>query len=304
MDRRQRLVDVSVVVATRDRWPALAVSLEHLSELPEKPHVYVVDNASSDGTPSLVRRLFPEVRVVALPRNIGSGARNVGARLADTSLVAFCDDDSWWEPGSLLYAKALFDDNPRLAALAARVLVGEEAEPDPVTVAMAAGPLGDSGRPEVTGFLACSVVVRRSAFLAAGGFEPAYIVGGEEELLALDLRASGWSLVFEAETTVRHHPQSGGVRPRRRRTQLANSLTTALNRLPAREVARRAAIALAQVARHPSDVSAIAATRRSFWVAGGRRPVPAEVWRPHLQDEVRFRSVLQGRVPSPEPQER
>ena len=39
----------------------------------------------------------------------------------------------------------------------------------------------------VLGFLACGAVVRRSAFVQAGGFDPVVHFGGEEERLALDL---------------------------------------------------------------------------------------------------------------------
>jgi hypothetical protein len=39
--------------------------------------------------------------------------------------VAFCDDDSWWSAGALREAADVFDRCPRLAAVAARTLVGE-----------------------------------------------------------------------------------------------------------------------------------------------------------------------------------
>src|SRR3982750_561505 len=61
--------EVSVVVATRNRAEALRHTLDRLRRLPERPEVIVVDNASTDGTPDLVRRDFPEVRVLRLPRN-------------------------------------------------------------------------------------------------------------------------------------------------------------------------------------------------------------------------------------------
>ncbi|WP_040905829.1 glycosyltransferase family 2 protein, partial [Streptomyces griseoflavus] len=58
---------VGVVIATRDRRDRLAVTLSRLRELPERPEILVVDNASTDGTREMVARDFPGVRVLALP---------------------------------------------------------------------------------------------------------------------------------------------------------------------------------------------------------------------------------------------
>src|SRR3954471_8265332 len=92
---------------------------ELLASLPrhEAP-VILVDNASMDGTADAVRAALPHVRVVRLPENLGAVARNVGVALAETELVAFADDDSWWAPGALSLASALFSRHPRMAVLA------------------------------------------------------------------------------------------------------------------------------------------------------------------------------------------
>ena len=62
---------MSVVVITRNRREQLVRTLSRLAELPERPPVILVDNASDDGTAGLVKGLFPHVRVVALRRTRG-----------------------------------------------------------------------------------------------------------------------------------------------------------------------------------------------------------------------------------------
>jgi GT2 family glycosyltransferase len=110
----------TVVIATRDRRQALLETLERLDQLPEPPPIFVVDNQSSDGTPDAVRRRHPTVSVIEAGRNLGGGARTLGATRAGTPYVAFCDDDSWWAPGSLERAAELLDENARLAASSRR----------------------------------------------------------------------------------------------------------------------------------------------------------------------------------------
>ncbi len=173
---------VSVVMITWNRRAEVLHSLGHLTALPERPRIVVVDNGSEDGTATAVAERFPGVEVVQAGRNLGAAARTLGVRHVQSPYVAFCDDDTWWEPGSLRRAADLFDRHPRLAVLTARVLVGPANEEDPVCRELEKSPLpteaGMPGRP-LLGFLAGASVVRRAAFLEAGGFEPRFFIGGE-----------------------------------------------------------------------------------------------------------------------------
>jgi N-acetylglucosaminyl-diphospho-decaprenol L-rhamnosyltransferase len=179
---------VGVVIATRNRRMQLEATIERLLSLPERPPVLVVDNASTDGTPTAVRRRFGDrVEVIALAANRGAGARNVGLEAIGTPYAALCDDDSWWAPGALASAAATLDRRPKAAVLAARVLVGDDHRLDPVCAQMRDSPLGE----RVLGFVACGAVLRTRAVLAVGGFDERYGIGGEEYRLALDLAAAG-----------------------------------------------------------------------------------------------------------------
>src|SRR5690606_37162805 len=85
----------SIVVLTRNRAAELCCSLRHLVLLPGSLPVIVVDNASTDGTPEIVRRCFPQVDLVTCDVNRGAAGRNAGVARVRTPVVAFCDDDTW-----------------------------------------------------------------------------------------------------------------------------------------------------------------------------------------------------------------
>jgi GT2 family glycosyltransferase len=231
---------ITVVVATRNRRDRLMETLPRHAA----PTV-LVDNNSDDGGPDQVASAFPSVDLIRLAENRGAAARNVGVQRSGTPYVAFADDDSYWEPGSLARAAKLLDAYPRVGLLTARVLVGTEARVDPTSTAQAAAPLGvpdDAPGPSVLGFLACAVVVRRDAFRSVGGFWPELHVYGEEALLAMDLAAAGWQLCYTPELTVRHLPQPAGRdNGARRRREARNRLLTAMLRRPPSVVARTAA---------------------------------------------------------------
>ncbi|WP_051301613.1 glycosyltransferase family 2 protein [Actinomadura rifamycini] len=262
---------VTIVVATRDRAPELRRSLAR-----HAAPVIVADNASADGTADAAAAAG--ARVLRLPGNRGAAARNAGAVEAGTRYVAFADDDSWWAPGSLARAVEILDAHPRVALLAARVLVGPEERLDPVSAEMAAAPLGRPDGlpgPAVLGFLACSAVVRRDAFLDVGGFSDVLHFAGEEELLALDLAAAGWGMAYVPELVVHHHP-SREVRDQawRRARETRNRLLTAWLRRPPAVVARTAAAAL----RTPDGRAGLAAAVRVLpRVLRDRRSLPPAV---------------------------
>ncbi|HEY4428581.1 MAG TPA: glycosyltransferase [Solirubrobacteraceae bacterium] len=277
-ERRRGEHRTTAVVITRDRSGQLLRSLERLLALPERPHIVVVDNASRDGTAGAVRRRFPAVELIALERNVGAAARNVGVSAARTPYVAFSDDDSWWSDGALGRAADLLDARPRLALVAARILVGPAERLDPTCLLMAQSPLG--GTPElpgqaVLGFLACGAVVRRSAFQAVGGFRLEDGVGGEEQLLAVDLAGAGHELAYVPAITAHHHPlarrEDWGVR---RSERMRNDLWFAwLRRSFAHAAGRTCRLAVSALV-DPHARSALGgALRRAPQVLARRRPV-------------------------------
>jgi GT2 family glycosyltransferase len=200
----------------------------------------------------------------------------------DTPYVAFSDDDSWWAPGALARAAALFDANPRLGLLAARILVGADERLDPVCAVMRESPLdagdGGPGRP-VLGFVACGAIVRRAAYLAVGGFDARYGIGGEERPLAIDLAAAGWQLRYVDEVVAHHHPAGGGgVRPGRRAAELRNDVWSAWLHRPAGAALRRTAGLVRRSGPRAHTAAGLAqALRGAPWVARERRVVPADV---------------------------
>jgi GT2 family glycosyltransferase len=267
---------IGIVILTHDRRDEALRTLEHLPHRDDIP-VIVVDNASSDGTVDAVRARYPATRIVRLPRNAGAAGRNAGVLACRARYIAFCDDDTWWDAATLEHAAAALDRHPGLAVVTARVLVGDDAREDPASTRMAASPfpntLAIEGR-EVLGFLAGACMFRRTAFVAAGGYEPRLFIGREERLLAIDLLTLGWRMAYVPAAVVHHRPSRIRNRSARQQLLLRNGLWCAWLRRPFASAVRETVALCREGHRDGALVTSVLAALCGLpWIIGARRIV-------------------------------
>ncbi|MEV6793316.1 glycosyltransferase [Streptomyces sp. NPDC051320] len=271
----------TVVIITKDRCQELLRTLKSLQALPEQPPVIVTDNGSADGTADAVARNFPEVLLLRPGRNLGAVGRNLAVSRVGTPYVAFCDDDTWWDPGALRAAGDLLDERPGLAAVTARIIVEPAGEEDPVVADMRDSPLSGPDwlpGPALGSFLAAATVMRTDAFRDVGGFHPGLWFGGEEELLSTDLLRRGWWLSYVESLTIHHAASTVRDSTVRRIVGLRNTLWYTWLRRPLMPALRRTGYLLRTVPRDAASVRAFARAVAGLpWVLRQRDPVPPEL---------------------------
>jgi len=87
---------VTVNILSFNRKDELRNTLQKVYEQSYKNiEVIVVDNASSDGSPQMVKKEFPEVILVELEKNIGIAGWNTGFEIAKGEYVLVLDDDAY-----------------------------------------------------------------------------------------------------------------------------------------------------------------------------------------------------------------
>jgi GT2 family glycosyltransferase len=286
---------VTVVMITHDRRPEVLRTLGRLTRLPERPPIIVVDNGSSDGTAAAVARAYPEVTLIAAGRNLGAVGRNLAVEQVRTELVAFCDDDTWWEPGALAQAVDVLDAHPRLASVTGRIAVEPGGREDPIVPELQSSPVPAPPwlpGPALLSILAGASVLRVAPFREAGGFHPRLWLGGEEELLSADLAARGWHLCYLDHVTVHHQPSRVRDAHLRRRHGIRNTLWFTWLRRPLPRALRRTVQLARSVPRDRVSLAAFAEAAAGLaWVVRERRVVP-----PHVEHGLRLleRSQLES----------
>ncbi len=278
---------ISVVIITCNRRDQVRETLDYMTSLPDAAPIFVADNGSADGTADMVAREFPGVRLFRLAENLGAVARNIAVEEVTTPYVAFCDDDTTWQPGALTRAADLLDEFPGLGSVTGRCLVEPGLAEDPITPELRESPVPGPDwlpGPALLGIMAGLTAVRVSAFREVGGFSTRMWLGGEEELFALDLAARGWWMCW-AEDIVIHHAPSKLRDPRhRRRLGIRNTMWTLLLRRPWPAVFRRGRDVLRTAPRDSATAAALLDVARGLpWVLRDRRVVP-----PHVEHGLRL----------------
>jgi N-acetylglucosaminyl-diphospho-decaprenol L-rhamnosyltransferase len=224
---------VLVVIPTLNARGLLEHCLESITAQGRPADVVVVDNASTDGTDTMLRERYPDVQVVPSDTNLGFGkAINLGVTEAASAaeLVVLVNNDTVLLPGFLSAIAAPFADE-RVGMVAGVLLQGEvPARIDSAGIELDRtlrsadmlwnGPvalLDDA--PDPVGPCGGAAAYRMSAFRAAGGFDPAFFAYWEDVDLALRLRLAGWEcrLAPAARALHRHGATLGAASPAARR---------------------------------------------------------------------------------------
>jgi GT2 family glycosyltransferase len=168
----------------------------------------IVVDSSPDETADIVRRDFPQVKLIHLPQKTGPElARNTGALHARGKIFAFIDSDCIAEPDWLC-----------------RLVARLEAECDAVGGAISNGNGGTlvswagyfcefreflpGGPPREVPYLSLGTVAyRRETFLEAGGFPPSYYPM-EDQVFHWSLRKRGMRIVLDPQIVVAHMHRS------------------------------------------------------------------------------------------------
>ncbi|MGC8872915.1 MAG: glycosyltransferase family 2 protein [Chloroflexia bacterium] len=114
---------VSVVIPNYNGLAHLPICLEALRRQRFREfEVILVDDGSRDGSPSWVRAHYPEVQVVALPRNCGlAAAVNRGIAFARGSLIALLNNDTEADPDWLAALVEAANAYPEIGAFASKI---------------------------------------------------------------------------------------------------------------------------------------------------------------------------------------
>lgn len=227
------------------RTPGLtATAVDHLlrSEYPaDALRVWIVDNASGDGSVAFLSARFPHAHVIASGRNAGfAGGNNVALRaiLAETPpgvdrmrvYVLLLNSDTEADPMALRRLVAFLDAHPEAGVVGPKLVLPDgsldlacrRGFPTParafwkLTGIARLFPkkprfagynltyLDDDERAEVDAVVGACMLVRLAAIDQAGLLDEAFFMYGEDLDWAFRIKQHGWKVFYEPAAVVRH----------------------------------------------------------------------------------------------------
>jgi glycosyltransferase involved in cell wall biosynthesis len=198
-----------VIIPVRDGARFLGAAVESvLNQTYPRVECIVVDDGSTDQTPSVIASFGNRIRSYAQPNQGVSRARNRGAQLAKGDLLAFLDADDCLKPvmferqltrlrerpeAAVIYtASELVDEHGRHLAMRS---VPPAAHAFASTVALEQPALG----------IAQAALIRREAFIEAGGFDERLSTSGDCDLACRLATTHSFAVVDEPLFVYRQH---------------------------------------------------------------------------------------------------
>ncbi|MBE0432186.1 glycosyltransferase [candidate division WOR-3 bacterium] len=194
--------------------------------------VFVVDNASVDGSQSMVRKRFPQVRLIENTANVGfSTANNQALKLAQGKYVLLLNPDTLIQEDTLTVLKRFLDARPDVGAVGCKLLnpdgsfqiASRRSFPTPwvafcrivwlsrifpksrlfgqynVTY------LDPDAEAEVDVLSGSLMMLRKSVIDQAGYFDEDYFMYGEDIDLCYRIKKAGWKIVYTPSTKAIHY---------------------------------------------------------------------------------------------------
>jgi len=184
---------LSYIIVTHNRRAALLKTLSilqrHTPLQAEQWEAWVVDNASTDGSPDAVARAFPGVKLIRNPTNEGVGARSRAFDRARGRYVVLLDDDSYPVGDAVLRSIDHLERTPTTGAVVGRVLL-----PDGSEEACAMPGVMLSG----------AVCLRKAVLDEVGGFAPEFFRKAGEYDLSYRLWRAGHAVQRFEDIVYRH----------------------------------------------------------------------------------------------------
>ncbi|MEI7637693.1 MAG: glycosyltransferase family 2 protein [Syntrophus sp. (in: bacteria)] len=208
-------MEISVVIVSYNTadliGPCLTSVIDQTDVIKE---IFVVDNASPDGSAAIIAASFPDVHLIANKKNRGFAvANNQAIAHCQGRYIFFLNPDTVLKENCLAMALSYMEKHPEISMAGLHILNPDGTDQDSVSYRYLSQRYTSGELSNLPGDIACvlgaAMIAPREAIISVGGFDEDYFLYGEDEDLCLRIRRMGLQIGFiEAARVVHYHGQS------------------------------------------------------------------------------------------------
>lgn len=171
--------------------------------------IFVVDNASSDGSSDFIKDKFPSVHVIANAKNVGfAAANNQVLPQCKGKYIFFLNPDTEVAPDTFSEAISFMDANSRVGLAGTKIINPDGTSQWSVSYKYPGQKYTTNELSNLPGNIACvlgaSMIVRLELIKKIGGFDEDFFLYGEDQDLCLRIRKLGHEIGYIDSATVVH----------------------------------------------------------------------------------------------------
>ena len=240
-------IDISIIIVNWNTRHLLAKCIHSIYETCQgiDLEIILVDNASEDGSVTMVRRSFPEIRLIENTENVGFvRANNQAIAHCQGRYAVLLNSDTELLPNSLVNALQFMDDHPKAGIAGVRLLNPDgtfQASYTPFPTLWreflmlstlgrqvirstfpSRGPEMEKGPQKINGYLeGAFLIVRHEAVDEVGQLDESIFMYSEDVDWCYRFHKTGWQIWYLPHTPIIHY---GGQSSKRRRGRMEAEL--------------------------------------------------------------------------------
>lgn len=208
-------IDISIIIISYNTEDLIATCLESIIHINDRPkEIFVVDNASDDGSAEFVQKNYPSVHLIENRENKGfAAANNQAMKMCTGRYILLINPDTEFLPATFAPMISFLDAHPQIGLVGIKMINPDGSEQESFSYEYPSQKTANKDLVGLKGSLAwvlgASMFARSDLLKRLGGFDESFFVYGEDQDLCLRIRKAGYEIgYFESAVLVHLGGQS------------------------------------------------------------------------------------------------